>query len=306
MNRYDEYADLNGAPAMKAAAPDFEDMHELPPEGACRKTREGPSVTYDEPCPKCGGSGSWRGGRTSSLGHSRCTKCKGTGKLTFKTSPEYRAKSKAARQRAKVRKAEADGRAAAKVWGAWLTEHKAVADWLTEASERGFEFAQSLALSGLKFGSLTENQVAAVYKCIARDEDHAEAQKNPAATVNLDSLLAAFGNAFESGLKRPRLHIGRLVFSRAGDNSANPGYLYVKGGGEYVGKIDPDGGFLKAYKCTETDVQDIADLGDDVLAKAVEHGRRTGNCACCNRKLTAAESVERGIGPICAERWGLL
>jgi hypothetical protein len=305
MNRYEEYESMTAEP-HKPAEVDFEDMHELPAEGVCRPTPEGPTVTFDEKCPKCGGSGSWRGGRMSSLGHSRCTKCKGSGKLTFKTSPEFRAKSKAARQRAKVRKAEADGVAALKRWGAWLKEHEAIADWLTAANERGFNFATSLATSGLKFGSLTENQCAAAYKCIARDEDHAEAQKNPAATVNLDSLLGACGNAFDSGLKRPKLHIGRLQFSRAGDKSANPGYLYVKAEGDYVGKIDPDGGFLKAYKCTDADVQDIAELGDDVLAKAVEHGRRTGNCACCNRKLTAAESVERGIGPICAERWGLL
>lgn len=304
MNRYDEYASLDAAPE-KPDAVDFEDLHHLPADSETRPTPEGPTVTFDEPCPKCGGSGAWRGGRTSSLGHGRCTKCKGSGKLTFKTSPEFRAKSKAARQRAKVRKAEADGVAAAKRWAAWLAEHEAIAEWLPVASERGFNFAISLAASGLKFGSLTENQEAAVYKSIARDEDHAEAQKNPAATVNLDAVLAAFGNAFESGLKKPMLHIGRLVFSRAPDTGANPGFLYVKAEGDYVGKIDPDGGFLKAYKCTDADVQDIAELGDDVLAKAVEHGRRSGRCACCNRKLTAAISVERGIGPICAERWGI-
>ena len=29
-----------------------------------------------------------------------------------------------------------------------------------------------------------------------------------------------------------------------------------------------------------------------------------GICACCGRQLIVKESIERGIGPICAERWG--
>ena len=298
MNRYDEYESMTAAPAEKSEPVDFEDMHHLPAEGACRPTPEGPTVTYDEDCPKCRGSGSY--GRVTKLGHSRCTKCKGTGKLTFKTSPEYRAKGRAASKRRKLKKIEADRVAGEKRWAAYLADHEAIAEWLVAADARGFNYATDLTAKGLKWGHLTEGQEIAVYKCIARDEDHAEAQKNPAATVNLDAVLAAFGNAFESGLKKPMLHIGRLVFSRAPDTGANPGFLYVKAEGEYAGKIDPDGGFLKSYKCTDADVQDIAEL-----AKAVEHGRRSGRCACCNRKLTAAISVERGIGPICAERWGI-
>lgn len=37
------------------------------------------------------------------------------------------------------------------------------------------------------------------------------------------------------------------------------------------------------------------------LEKAQEYGRRTKRCAVCGRLLTNAESVARGIGPICAQ-----
>lgn len=36
------------------------------------------------------------------------------------------------------------------------------------------------------------------------------------------------------------------------------------------------------------------------LAEAQEHGRRTGRCLVCSRKLTHPESVAAGIGPVCA------
>ena len=38
------------------------------------------------------------------------------------------------------------------------------------------------------------------------------------------------------------------------------------------------------------------------LAECQEIGRAIGRCIVCGAKLTDPESVERGIGPICAKR----
>ena len=38
------------------------------------------------------------------------------------------------------------------------------------------------------------------------------------------------------------------------------------------------------------------------LEQASEWGRRTGSCMICGRELTNADSIERGIGPICAAK----
>lgn len=39
------------------------------------------------------------------------------------------------------------------------------------------------------------------------------------------------------------------------------------------------------------------------LDDAKAFGHRTGRCGCCGRTLTNPESIELGIGPICAERY---
>ena len=37
---------------------------------------------------------------------------------------------------------------------------------------------------------------------------------------------------------------------------------------------------------------------------AIRYGKEKGHCAICGRGLTRKESRARGIGPICAEKWG--
>jgi hypothetical protein len=37
---------------------------------------------------------------------------------------------------------------------------------------------------------------------------------------------------------------------------------------------------------------------------AVAYGKRFGQCSVCARELTNEDSINRGIGPICAERFG--
>lgn len=47
----------------------------------------------------------------------------------------------------------------------------------------------------------------------------------------------------------------------------------------------------------------LADIEKDPEAAAVFHGRASGRCAVCSRDLTDPESIARGIGPICAEKF---
>lgn len=37
---------------------------------------------------------------------------------------------------------------------------------------------------------------------------------------------------------------------------------------------------------------------------AIRYGKEIGKCAICHRTLTNPDSIERGIGPICADRYG--
>lgn len=42
----------------------------------------------------------------------------------------------------------------------------------------------------------------------------------------------------------------------------------------------------------------------DYACGAIAYGKKFGRCAVCNRELTDEESIERGIGPVCADRMG--
>lgn len=57
---------------------------------------------------------------------------------------------------------------------------------------------------------------------------------------------------------------------------------------------------------TEREIREAVDiiLGDDTAAME-EYAMRTKKCARCNRDLTVPASLHRGLGPECAEKWGL-
>lgn len=173
-----------------------------------------------------------------------------------------------------------------------------------------FEFAVSLAQSLAKFGSLTENQMGAVHKCMARDVDRAaqrEAAKVSVTGEGLNKIGAALARAKAKGLKNPALVFDSVCFKAAKAASPNAGSLYVTSGRKfesvYFGKIDAAGVFHPQYQCPDEIKAEVARICRDPLAEIVAHGRRTGNCACCNRPLTDKASIARGIGPVCLEKF---
>jgi hypothetical protein len=55
----------------------------------------------------------------------------------------------------------------------------------------------------------------------------------------------------------------------------------------------------------QTPAQALTYISRDPMAAALKYGRRTGRCSCCGRELTKHSSIDAGIGPICAAKWGL-
>ena len=80
--------------------------------------------------------------------------------------------------------------------------------------------------------------------------------------------------------------------------------VYVRFGKEYAGKI-MGGVFMPVSSAPDGLGDDIAEIAKDPRGKAVEHGRMTGRCSCCGRELSDPKSVALGIGPVCADQWGL-
>lgn len=129
--------------------------------------------TYSQPCSKCRGSGRFHSYSGRLVG--QCFICKGTGTHTFKTSPEHRAKRRVASAKAALtRRANVAAKAVS-----WIEANPEIVAWLQRASARGFNFATSLSQALAQYGHLTENQMAAARKCMAKDAELPRPEKRP-------------------------------------------------------------------------------------------------------------------------------
>jgi hypothetical protein len=189
--------------------------------------------------------------------------------------------------------------------------------WATAAAARGFSFASDM-LAKVKAGEpLSDNMRAAIERCMKQDAERAEqraAEKfvaeqraEPVNTVNLQAVEQAFGRALQAGIRHPKLTLDGFTLSPAKTGGRNEGAIYVKQGrdyeGTYLGKV-LGGAFLPTRECDDDTKQRVLAAMADPLAAAVAYGQKFGKCAVCARDLTDPESIERGIGPICAERMG--
>lgn len=240
-----------------------------------------------------------------------CFHCKGTGKVTFKTSPEERAKQAQQRVSAAERKAKETSEKAAM----WFDAHQPETQWMTEATKRGFNFAFEMVQVILKYGFLTERQLAAVRRCMAQDANREEERRQieeraPDITGrSLDKIEQAFASAIDHGIKFPKMRLDAFIFSKV-RTGANAGAIYVKsiekndlGERRYLGKV-VDGRFVRARLCTADEQERIIAAAMDPEAAAKAYGQRTGTCSICGRKLTRNQSIDRAMGPICAEKFG--
>ena len=269
--------------------------HVLANAEVARATRA--ATTYTETCPSCRGTGQFRSYSGRVVGD--CFKCKGAGELKFKTSSEQRAKSQASAAASRDRKAAT----AAEQAQAWLDANPVEAEWLRQPVTGDFTFHADMLAALVKYGSLTERQEASVRnaaaKSVARKAQWAAEKADReagAAVLTLTKIRAGFDSAVRH-LKRPKLRIADIQFSLAPATGRNVGCIYVVRASDdtYLGKITQDDKFITSRDCT---------AAADPAAAATAHGHEFGNCSCCGRELTNPESVARGIGPICAERWG--
>ena len=269
--------------------------------------REQKPAEHIETCPKCRGTGCFISYSGRALGP--CFACKGAGKKTFKASAESRAKS---RQQAATRKATNEAERVC----AFKAAHPAAWAWLEK--NPAFEFAASLRNAVAKFGALSEPQMAAVERGIARDAARAEdrqARVDNAKSVDVSKIETAFATARERAqrkgqvgiwMKPLRLKAGEqsLILSEGSAGSQWAGMLFVKtDDGRKLGHVK-GGKFVRRFECTDAQEAAVLDACQDPAKAAVAYGKAFGVCAVCGLTLTNDKSMERGIGPICAEKFG--
>lgn len=252
---------------------------------------------FKEGCKKCNGSGQW----IPSFGYGgarRCFSCNGRGYHEFKTPTAQRALN---RERAAAKKE----RVATEALDSFKSEFPAEYEWMVASAAR-FDFAQSMLDAVRKYGSLTERQLEAVQKCLAKSAERAaerQQRAESAPTVSIEAIETAFNNAKSAGIQHPKLRLDTFVFSPAPKTGKNPDAIYVKEDGQYLGKV-LNGKLFAVRECSEDAQKRILEVASDPASAAVAYGKKFGSCAVCARTLTDPESIERGIGPICAGRFG--
>lgn len=164
-------------------------------------------------------------------------------------------------------------------------------------------FAQDLAR---KFNTLSDKQYAWAHK-LAVDNTKAAVVDNTQ-TSQFDDLFNAFEAAKSKGAKRLTLRFNGVNVKPNRDLTA----LWVTSQTEkeqgnygmqpkYLGKVTRSG---CDSRLSDTVKEVIMGAASDPLNAAIRYGKVSGECSCCGRELTDPRSIERGIGPICAEKFG--
>lgn len=174
-------------------------------------------------------------------------------------------------------------------------------DWLADHLETN-DFARSLAQHLDRTGSLTDNQLRAVQNNVARAGMRAEAP-----VINVAAIEQRFAAARANLIKRPAMRLDDFIFKAASADSRNAGAVYVttrQADGEalYLGKV-LGGKFQRSPACTDDQQARILIAAGDPAAAAKAYGQRTGNCSICGLELTAADSLERFVGPFCWKKY---
>jgi hypothetical protein len=248
---------------------------------------------YEE---KCTARGCVSGTFVSWAGRSigSCYRCKGTGILKFKTSPEARAKAKAAGTKLKQAKADAKVVAAE----AYRTANADFVAYLEEVA--GWNgFAASLLQSITDYGSLTTNQFASAEtmwkKHIAKQAE--KAAEPQVETIDLTDVPAG-RYAVPNGETRLKVAI-----RKPGANSKWHGSIFVDDGAEY-GARQNYGRQMPGKQYEGKIVEQLKVIAADPLEAMKAYGHLVGACGVCGRKLEDEKSVALGIGPICLSKFG--
>ena len=263
-------------------------------------------------CSRCGGTGQY-----GSFG--TCFKCQGSGRgkaRVYKTSPEARAQAAQKRQDKALRdhnaNLEAFQQAFPQHW-AWIL--KVSAQPMTERNHEFIARVQDFPAKIGRWGDLHPANMALIERGIARDQERAQAASQPrqeasaVQAVQYPKIRAFLQVGKDAGLKAPGIggpvDGGTLALEMAKDHSRNPGAIYVKWNGEYAGKIvgtafQPVGAFRGHAQL----LAGLAQVEADPRAWVVKVGKETICCAICSTPLENELSRERGIGPICWDKWG--
>jgi hypothetical protein len=163
-------------------------------------------------------------------------------------------------------------------------------------------FAQDLAR---KFNKLSPAQYAWAHKLAVDANTPAVVDNNQPS--QFEALFNAFEAAKSKGAKRLTLRFEGINIKPNRDLTA----LWVTSQTEseegdyglkpkYLGKVTRTS---IDSKFSDTVRETVLVAASDPISAAIRYGKVSGSCSCCGKELTVKESIDRGIGPICARKF---
>lgn len=159
-------------------------------------------------------------------------------------------------------------------------------------------------LLGLKAdwdGTLSEGQARAVLNCWRAEAVRATNPTGGSAQPQTGPVTALQIRATPAGVYMTEA--GDRVRIDKPEHGNWAGWVFVSEGSEHrrdaarYGRQAPDGYYQGLH------VDRLVEIADDPLAAAARYGRHTGVCGLCGRTLEDPESVSRGVGPVCANKF---
>lgn len=173
------------------------------------------------------------------------------------------------------------------------------------------EFTASLERQAAEGKTLSAKQIALLKKLYGETVTPApQPEKVDVGGAGIDGIRALFDKAAQK-LQRPAITVTcdgiELELSRAPDHGSNPGFIYARADGAYIGKIDRAGAFNPDRRTPPPAeaVTALRTFGSDPAGIGAKSGHLTGRCAFCRIKLSDKRSTDVGYGKKCSENWGL-
>lgn len=264
---------------------------------------------FEEGCPKCRGTGNFVSYTGRIVG--QCFACKGLGKKVFKTSSATRA---VAREKAADKKAATS---AADVAAFTAREPDVMAWIVAECSKaKPFEFAVAMAEAINKYGDLTDRQLDTCKRLAAKAAERASSRANGPA-LDVAAIEAAFVTAREKAFRTGQMgtFIKPLILA-AGPAKTDIAFKASAGSGKWEGMVFfksmddrklgyvKEGRFNRQFACTDAEANAVLTVASNPKEGLFAYAKAWSKCGVCGRGLLNDESIERGIGPICMEKYG--
>jgi len=316
----DDLSDLLGgaAPVAPTAAPPGEQWARI----RSYADQAPAAKAFEITCHKCEGRGRFISYSGRDVGP--CYTCKGAGKLSRKTAPAQLERAKEHR----VEQAQAIRQEAAPQI-AWIEKTLARGDKLPAT----FADIMRNCLVALQAGRiLSEGRQGVIDRGMARDaawaaawaaqrtakvawtptaeadamagmyrQEEAAKAVPQAPVVDVSNIAALFVRAQQAGLKRFKLRFTGVFFEQDKGNSALIWVSESGYGSAKYGRI-ADGVFKPGRDLNAEVIKLISGVAADPLAAGIAYAQVTASCSVCGRHLVNQDSVDAGLGPICAGR----